>query len=144
MMGGRQWWERSETKEMEKKKKESKQFQTKAEIHFHMVNSEYEKSCIICTTCTLPWLVVGAYCMFALLFTQTPYVLKWTKLLCMCVSVCVCPRVCSAFLWAVCWKDCPWKQTMLVIKSPGHQPDNTQAYTHKRKYTCTHIHINIY
>ena len=40
-------------REEEKEKKESKHVQTKAEIHFHMASSEYEKSCRIWTTGTL-------------------------------------------------------------------------------------------
>lgn len=51
---------------------ESKHVQTKAEIHFHTASSEYEKSCIVWTTCTLSSSVVGAFCVL----TETPYVFK--------------------------------------------------------------------
>lgn len=55
----------------------------------------------------------------------------WSTLL----SVCVCVYVVAAFLWAVGWKDWPWKQTVLAIKSPGHQPDNTYEHTHIHTFT---------
>lgn len=114
-----------------RRKKESKHFQTKAEIHFHMANSEYEKSCIIWTTCTLSWLVVGAFCVGL----NTICVSK--------ISVCVCVLH-SYEQWVGETdhesKQC-WPLSLLDTSQTAHMH---HAYTHC-KYTRarTHMHTQV-